>query len=132
MNVGQLKRLCNGFPGATEKLHGDPSNILVYSVGGKHFAYFKTSEPEKWRFSLRVNPDRFIELTDRPGVKPARYMGRYHWITIVKVQQFPEAYLTELVQWSYQFAFGSLSRARQRAILATINASSALTPKESA
>lgn len=71
-----------------------------------------------------------------PGVKPARYMGRYHWITIVKVQQFPEVYLTELVQWPYQFAFGSLSRARQRAIGATMAvttvASTASTLKESA
>ncbi len=132
MNVAQRKTFCASLAGATDKLHADPGNILVYCVGGKHFTYFKTSAPEKWRFSLRVNPDRFIELTDMPGVKPARYMGRYHWITIVKVQQFPGTYLTELVQWSYQFAFGSLSRARQRAILATIDASSALTPKESA
>ena len=116
MNVEQLKKSCLDFAGATEKLHGDPSNILVYSVGGKHFAYFKTSAPERWRFSTRVTPERFVELTDIPGVKPARYMARFHWVTIVKVQQFPPAYLTELVEWSYQKAFSSLSRARQRAV----------------
>jgi predicted DNA-binding protein (MmcQ/YjbR family) len=116
MNATQLKTFCGALTGAAEKLHGNPSNILVYCIGGKHFAYFKTSAPEKWRFSLRVTPERFVELTDMPGVKPARYMGRYYWITIVKVQQFPEEYLTELVQWSYQFAVGSLSKAKQRAI----------------
>lgn len=120
MNVEQLKKFCRGFAGTTEKLHGDPSNILVYSVGGKHFAYFKTSEPEKWRFSICVTPERFVELTDVPGVKPARYMARFHWITIVKVQRFPAAYLTELVEWSYQKAFGSLSRSRQRALTGVV------------
>jgi predicted DNA-binding protein (MmcQ/YjbR family) len=49
-------------------------------------------------------------------VKPARYRGRFHWITIVNVSSFPAAYLTELVGWSYQRAFATLSKARQIAI----------------
>jgi predicted DNA-binding protein (MmcQ/YjbR family) len=119
MNVAQLKAFCKGLSGARETLYGDPSNILVYSVGGKTFAYFKTSEPERWRFSTRVSPDRFIELTDVPGVKPARYRGRYHWITIVQVHRFPGAYLTELVESSYRRARSSLSKAKQIAIAAS-------------
>src|ERR1700741_1003417 len=74
MNVLELKEFCRGFRGATETLYQEPYNFLVYSVGGKKFAYFKTSHPERWRFSTRVSPDRFIELTDVPGVKPARYL----------------------------------------------------------
>ena len=116
MNVPHLKQFCRRFPGATETPYGEPSNFLVYSVGGKKFAYFKTSDPEKWRFSTRVAPDRFIELTDVAGVKPARYRGRYHWVTIVHVRSFPAAYLTELVAWSYRKALGSLSKAHQNAI----------------
>ena len=116
MNVPQLKEFCRGFPGGTETLYKEPYNFLVYAVGGKKFAYFKTSDPERWRFSTRVSPDRFIELTDVPGVKPARYRGRFGWVTIVKVHSFPEAYLRELVGWSYQKAFNSLSRAKRFAI----------------
>ena len=70
MNVTQLKGFCRGFPGATETLYGEPYNFLVYSIGSRKFAYFKTSQPERWRFSTRVAPDRFIELTDMPGVSP--------------------------------------------------------------
>ena len=101
MNVSQLKRFCRGFPEAAETLYGEPYNFLVYSVGGRKFAYFKTSDPERWRFSTKVTPERFIELTDMPGVKPARYRGRYGWITIVDVAGFPAGYLKELVEWSY-------------------------------
>jgi len=114
MNVAQLKQFCRAFPGAAETPHGEPYNFLVYSIGGRKFAYFKTSQPEKWRFSIRVAPDRFVELTDVPGVKPARYRGRFGWITIVHVHRFPAAYLTELVEWSYQKARGSLGNARRR------------------
>lgn len=118
MNVVRLKTYCADLTGSVVTLHGAPSNILVYAVGGKTFAYFKTSEPERWRFSLRVTPDRFLELTDMPGVKPARYMGRFHWITIVNVAAFPPDYLAELVDASYRRALASLSKARQRAIAA--------------
>lgn len=118
MNVRQLKNFCNALPGASRTLYAEPSNILVYSVGGRTFAYFKTSAPERWRFSTRVSPERFIELTDIPGVKPARFRGRFHWITIVEVHRFPASYLTELVDASYRRAFASLSCAKQVAIRA--------------
>jgi predicted DNA-binding protein (MmcQ/YjbR family) len=120
MNVAQLKKFCRAFPGATETLHGEPYNFLVYSIGGRKFAYFKTSQPEKWRFSMRVAPDRFVELTDVAGVKPARYRGRFGWITIVQVRRFPAPYLTELVEWSYHKALTSLGKARRNAIRGSV------------
>ena len=116
MTVAGLKRVCRALPHAVETDHGEPWNFLVYSVAGRKFAYFKTSAPERWRFSVRVDPDRFIELTDIRGVKPARYRGRYHWITIVTVRSFPAPYLAELVRWSYDKALASLSQKRRQSI----------------
>jgi predicted DNA-binding protein (MmcQ/YjbR family) len=113
MDRSQLKRFCAGLPGVASRLHAPPQNVLVYSVGGKTFAYFKTSEPERWRFSLRVAPDRFLELTDVPGIKPARWLGRYRWVTIVDVRTVPGGYLKELVEWSYRKALDGLSRKRR-------------------
>ncbi|MDR0184817.1 MmcQ/YjbR family DNA-binding protein [Lysobacter arvi] len=117
MDTTQLKRFCSRFPAAQEVLHGAPSNILVYSVGGKTFAYFKTSEPERWRFSFRTMPERFVELTDQPGIKPARWTGRWYWVTVVDVRRMPEAYLRELVTWSYERALGALSGKRRRELV---------------
>ncbi|MGX9786588.1 MmcQ/YjbR family DNA-binding protein [Janthinobacterium lividum] len=116
MTIDELKEFCAARPGAQAVLYDAPSNILVYAVAGKKFAYFKTSMPEQWRFSLRVSAGRFIELTDMPGVKPARYMGRFHWVTIVDVTRFPADYLAELVQDSYARAVASLTRAQRAAI----------------
>lgn len=117
MDTQQLKDLCGRLPGASAREHGHPSNVLVYAVGDKNFAYFKTSEPERWRFSLRVTPERFLELTDIPGIKPARYMARFHWVTLVDARSLPSAYLQELVDWSYHKALGSLSKARRDQLL---------------
>jgi predicted DNA-binding protein (MmcQ/YjbR family) len=108
-----LKAYCARFPGATSRALDPPYNVLLYEIGGKQVAYFKLSEPEKWRFSFRATPERFLELTGVPGIKPARYTGRFHWITVVDVRSVPADYLRELVAWSYDKALGSLSIARR-------------------
>jgi predicted DNA-binding protein (MmcQ/YjbR family) len=113
MDTRQLKALCSRLPGASSRVLDAPMNVLVYSVGDKTFAYFKTSEPERWRFSIRVSAERFIELTDVPGIKPARWLGRYRWVTSVDVRRVPADYLVELVEWSYRKALDSLSWKRR-------------------
>lgn len=116
MNTQQLQQRCRAFAHARETLHPHPGNILAYAVGEKKFAYFKTSEPEMGRFSLRVAPDLFLGLTGMPGVKPARYMGRFHWVTIVDVCSFPPGLLDELLAWSYQKARSGLTKAELAAL----------------
>ena len=104
MQLSELNHFCLSLPGATQATLAKPSNVHYFCIGKKQFAYYKTSEPEKGRFSLRVSPERFLELTDQSGIKPARYMGRWHWITIVDVASVQEQHLTELVSWSYEAA----------------------------
>lgn len=115
MNVTAVKELCSRYPGATSTLYGPPSNVLVYYAGGRKFAYFKTSEPEQWRFSICTSPERFLELTDIPGIKPARYMARFRWVTIVDVGTLPDDYLRELIEWSYTKAITRTKKGRYSA-----------------
>lgn len=117
MDVAAVKEHCSRYPGASSKLSGSPANVLTYSVGGKQFAYFKTSEPEQWRFSICTTPERFLELTDVPGIKPARFMARFRWVTIVDVDTVPDDYLQELISWSYAKALSGLSKRQQSVIL---------------
>ncbi|WP_295749593.1 MmcQ/YjbR family DNA-binding protein [Undibacterium sp.] len=114
MNTEQLKDYCSSLPQVECAVFSAPSNILVYSVQGKKFAYFKNSEPEQWRFSLRVTPERFLELTDQAGIKPARYMHRFHWVSIVAVASVDPDYLRELIDWSYAKACSALSKKVQK------------------
>lgn len=120
MHVEQVKNYCSQLPGAESKLYGPPSTFLNYSMGDKSFAYFKTSEPEQWRFSFRTDPGTFLELTDIPGFKPARYMGRFHWVTVVNVSAVPDDYLIERIRWSYHKAFDGLSKRNVWQLLARI------------
>ncbi|MGX5728914.1 MmcQ/YjbR family DNA-binding protein [Pseudoxanthomonas beigongshangi] len=116
MDVTQTRDFCAALPGATSTEWGEPANLLAYFVGGKRFAHFKTSAPERWRFSFKVAPERFLELTDQPGIKPARWLGRYRWVTVVDVRAVPDEELQALVRWSHRAALATLSRARQAQI----------------
>lgn len=116
MDVAAVQQYCSRLPGTSSKHYGPPSNVLVYYVGGRKFAYFKTSEPERWRFSLCTSPDRFLELTDVPGIRPARYLARFRWVTVVAVDAMPADYLRELITWSYAKALAGLSMRRRAAL----------------
>jgi len=117
MNVEQLKTFCMSLAGTSINEYNDSRNLLSYALDDKKFAYFKTSDPERWRFSIRVSPERFLELTDQDGIKPARYMHRFHWISIVNVVSIDEDYLKELITYSYHKAMSSLSKKRQKELI---------------
>ena len=53
-----------------------------------------------------------------PGVKPARYMARFHWVTIVNVNAFDSDYLKELIDWSYKKSLSRLPKRVQSEITA--------------
>ncbi|WP_162926406.1 hypothetical protein [Teredinibacter purpureus] len=73
MDIQYVRPLCGSFLGVIENEQGASSNIVLFSVSGKKYAYYNVSNPKKWRFSIRVTPERFLKLTGLPGVKPARY-----------------------------------------------------------
>lgn len=58
---------------------------------------------------MRIAPDRFLELTDQEGIKPGKYVHRFHWITIVRPESVHAALLKELVVWSREKALHGLT-----------------------
>jgi predicted DNA-binding protein (MmcQ/YjbR family) len=79
MNIEQLRKFCLAFPGATEDIKWGAD--LCFSVGGKMFTV-TSADSSEGGVSLKTTPEKFAELTERPGIIPAHYVARYHWITI--------------------------------------------------
>ncbi|HSC81570.1 MAG TPA: MmcQ/YjbR family DNA-binding protein [Chitinolyticbacter sp.] len=68
---------CAALPGATRDIKwGD---VEVWSVGGKMFSLHGLT---RGRISFKVDAARFLELTDLPGVAPAPYLARHHWVAL--------------------------------------------------
>ena len=107
MNIDQLRKLCLSFPGATEQIQwGDD---LLFKVGGKMFAVTRLEPARVW-LSLKANPEKFAELTERPGIIPAPYLARSKWIALETPDGLPAAEIAQLVRESYVLVLAKLPR----------------------
>ena len=113
MNIKKAKALCRSFAGATEDTKWGAD--LVFSVGEKMFAVTSLDDNAKG-ISFKVDDDRFLELTDRPGIIPAPYLARAKWIRVEDLKSLGDAEATELLKRSYELVFAKLTKKLQREI----------------
>ncbi|MEO7493522.1 MAG: MmcQ/YjbR family DNA-binding protein [Massilia sp.] len=112
MNVETARALCRTFPGCTEDLKW--GHVIVYSVGTKMFATCP-HEPKPLQMSFKVEDERFLELTDRPGIVPAPYLARMKWVQ-VKAAALSDAEAAGLLRRAYELVFARLTKKLQREI----------------
>jgi predicted DNA-binding protein (MmcQ/YjbR family) len=113
MNIDWVRSYCMSLPHATESLQwGDD---LVFKVGGKMFAVL-VLEPARVWLSLKTTPEDFVELTERPGIIPAPYSARYHWVALETRDAVPVAELKLLLRRSYDLVFEKLPRKTRSAL----------------
>jgi len=105
MNIEQLRKFCLAFPGVTEDIKWGAD--LCFSVGGKMFTV-TSADSRDTGVSVKTTPEKFAELTERPGIIPAHYVARYHWITIEDLKAVTSAELKDLIRESYQMVFDKL------------------------
>jgi predicted DNA-binding protein (MmcQ/YjbR family) len=98
VKVDALRKFCLSFPNATENLQwGDD---LCFKIGGKIFAIVGLdSAPQKVCF--KCDPEIFAELTEREGIVPAPYVGRYKWVLLERMDAVADSELRNLIQQSY-------------------------------
>ena len=114
MNIKKAKELCRSLPGATEDIKW--TDHLVFSIGGKMFAVADVDE-KSTSIRFKVDDDRFLELTDRPGIIPAPYLARVKWVQLSNPKALPLAELKALVSQSHALVLARLSKKLQREIL---------------
>lgn len=114
MNIEQLRKLCLSFPAVTEQIQwGD---ALLFKVAGKMFAV-ASLEPARVWLSLKVTPEGFAELTERPGIIPAPYLARAKWIALESRDALSPAELALLLRSSYDLVVAKLPRKTREALL---------------
>lgn len=105
MNIEQLRKYCLAFPGATEDIKW--GNDLCFCVGSKMFAVTGV-ESQADGISFKCTPEKFAELVERDGIMPARYVARYHWVTVTDPRAVKAAELKDLIAESYKLVFDKL------------------------
>lgn len=108
MTPDELERFCLALPGTTADIKWEHNR--VYSVGGKMFALVNLFGPAAGQVAFKVGPERFLALTDRPGIIPAPYLARHYWICIVGPQVLRDAEWRELLRLSYGLVVAKLPK----------------------
>lgn len=107
MDTDWVRNFCMKMPHAAESLQwGDD---LVFKIGGKMFAALVLAPAKVW-LSFKCTPEEFAELTERPGIIPAPYSARYHWIALQTPDALTAPELERLLRNSYALVFAKLPR----------------------
>jgi predicted DNA-binding protein (MmcQ/YjbR family) len=113
VDFDKAKILCRSFPGCVEDVKW--GRIAVFSVGLKMFAC-STIEVPSVGISFKVEGERFLELTDRPGIVPAPYLARAKWVHVERASALSDKEAAALLRRSYELVLSKLSKKLQREI----------------
>lgn len=73
-------------------------NDRVFKIAGKMFAVLGPHEDKASGLSFKASEESFRILTELPGIIPAPYLARAHWVWLDKPTRLPakelKAYLT--------------------------------------
>lgn len=61
-------------------------------------------------FSMKVTPEEFEELVALPGIVPAPYVARYHWVLLQEGHPISQPDLEKYLRQSYELVKAKLSK----------------------
>jgi predicted DNA-binding protein (MmcQ/YjbR family) len=116
MNVDWVRAHCMALPHTTEEvLWGDD---LVFKIGGKMYAVVVLGvSTHKVVMSFKCTPEVFAELVERPGIIPAPYSARMHWVALEREDALPRAESKRLIKQSYELVVAKLPKKKQAELL---------------
>lgn len=114
MTLDQVTKLCRAQPGASDNIQWGADR--VFKIAGKMFCCMGT-EPDS-KYSFKADPERFLELTDQPGIAPAPYLARAKWVQVDPATcQLADEDLAALIENSWRLVFARLPKKVQREIV---------------
>jgi predicted DNA-binding protein (MmcQ/YjbR family) len=107
-NLPAIQAFCAALPHATADVKWGADH--VYSVGGKMFAVAFHSKSRGVFVAMKVDDDRFLEYTDRPGFVPAPYLARAKWVQVTDLSKVTDTELKNLIKRSYHLVALKLTK----------------------
>jgi predicted DNA-binding protein (MmcQ/YjbR family) len=98
MNVDSVRAYCLFFPQAKETLQW--GETLCFKVAGKIFAMLSLAAVPP-SLCFKCAPERFAELCEQEGIRPAPYVGRYKWVLLERLDVLGDEEIEDLIRHSY-------------------------------
>lgn len=120
MDAESLRAYLLSLPDVAETMQwGD--NLVYWvadkAIGGKMFALASLSPDHGAVLSFAAGPERFAELVELEGVRPAPYLARAYWVAVERWNTLPAAELKELLRLARDLVYEKLPR-RTKDVLA--------------
>jgi predicted DNA-binding protein (MmcQ/YjbR family) len=116
-----LRKLCLGFPGASETFPFGPEHS-VFKVEGKLFAISALRAPPL-RVSLKCEPDLAEQLrAAHPAIAPGYHLNKRHWNTVTLDGSVSDAMVRDMVEDSYDLIVAAMPRATRERLGWTVSA----------
>lgn len=113
MTQAEVAALCLGLPGAQEDYKW--GGVRVFSVAGNKM--FAVMDLAGAGLSFKVDSDLFLGYVDRPGVRPAPYLARAHWVSVAQPYAMGRDELQALLRRSHQLVVRRLPKRVQVGLL---------------
>jgi len=115
VNFEPLRRYCASLPGAVVDVKWGTQEC--HCVGTRMFAVFTIDRSRATALSFKSDPERFLELTDVPGIVPAPYLARGRWVQVRDPRALAPAQARSLLARSHALVLAKLTRRDREAIL---------------
>ena len=112
MNTEDIAAFCLALTGAREDYKW--GGVRVFSIAdNKMFTVIGLTGDD---LAFKVGADLFLGYVDRPGVRPAPYLARAHWISLSQPYAMGDEELRESLTRSHQLVVSKLPKIRQIAL----------------
>ena len=114
MDIEWIRRHCLSLPYTTEQVQWEDD--LVFKIGGKMYAVVALEPGAHW-LSFKCTPEEFTDLVERPGIVPAPYLARAHWVSLETRDALPRSEIQRYLRAAYEAVLAKLPK-KARAALA--------------
>jgi|ERR1700693_3570931 predicted DNA-binding protein (MmcQ/YjbR family) len=114
MDIDWIREYCLALLHTTEKVQW--GNDLVFKVGEKMYAVVALEPGDQW-LGFKCTPEDFTALIERPGIIPAPYLARAHWVSLETSDALPRTEVERLLRQAYSVIFAKLPKKVQAGLL---------------
>ncbi len=107
LSIDWIRAICMALPHVTETVQWGDN--LVFKAGGKIFV-IAPLEPANTCLSFKCTKDDFDELVERPGIIPAAYLARAHWVSLEDASGMPRAEVKRRLEEAYAVVYAGLPK----------------------
>jgi len=99
VNVDSIRDYCLSFPQAKETLQW--GETVCFKVAGKIFATLSLDAVPP-SLCFKSTAERFAELCEQEGIRPAPYVGRYKWVLLERLDVLGDEEIEDLIRQSHE------------------------------